>query len=396
MILSLAEIIIFGLITNWFFDKLKIPGLIGMLFVGIIIGPYAFNLLGLDILKISPDLRLIALIVILLRAGFTINKNSLNSVGTNALKLSFIPATFEAAAITFLAPYFLGLTYMESAILGCVTSAVSPAVVVPLMTNFIETKRGVKKGIPTMILAGASLDDMYAITMYSIFLSIYTGKNINLVWKAAEIPISILSGIAVGLLSGYILFHLFDHFSPRATKQVIIILGVSFFLTQIEKHLPFASLLAVITIGIIILEMRENIAHKISSKLSKIWIFAEILLFVLVGAQVNIPVAMNAGFSGLLLILSALISRSIGTYLCVIGTNLNFKERVFVVISYIPKATVQAAIGAAPLAAMKLAGMNTGPGEIILAIAVLSIIVTAPVGAWAISFFGEKFLELDC
>jgi len=398
MALSLAKIIILGLVADWLFKKIRLPGLIGMLLMGVILGPFAFGWLSPDLMAIASDLRMIALIVILLRAGFQLSKDTLNQVGKIAFRLSFIPASFEAAAITLLGPHLLGLTYMESAVLGFVLSAVSPAVVVPLMIRFIEEGRGKTKGIPTLVLAGASMDDVYVITVYSVLIGIYTGNKVNIVWKLAGIPLSICLGITVGLVAGSFLYRLFERFNPRATKRVLVILGSSILLVQLEhlvqEWVPFAALLAVMAIGFIILEKRELMAHEISAKLAKIWVFAEIILFVLVGVQVNINVAMHAGAVGAVLIFSALAWRSVGTYLCLIGSNLNAKERVFVVVSYLPKATVQAAFGAAPLAAMRLAGMNTAPGEIILAMAVLSILLTAPLGAVAISLCGDRLLTV--
>ena len=397
MALALAEIIIFSLAIDWLLRKVRIPGLIGMLLLGVALGPYALGLVSPNLLAISADMRMIALIVILLRAGFELSKDTLNRVGRMAVSLSFIPATFEAAAFTVLGPHFLGLTYMESAMLGFILSAVSPAVVVPLMMHLIERRKGVGKGIPTLVLAGSSMDDVYVIVVYSVLVGIYTGQKVNIAWKLAGIPLSIGLGIGIGLLVGYFLYRLFERFNPRATKRVLLVLGGAILLVYMENFLqnriPFASLLAVMAIGFIILEKRAYMAHEISDKLGKIWVFAEIVLFVMVGMQVNIHVALRAGLAGGALIGLALIARSIGTYLCLMGSNLIFKERMFVVISYIPKATVQAAFGAAPLTAMKLAGMNTGPGEIILAVAVLSVLLTAPLGAFAISLTGERWLE---
>lgn len=399
MALSLAKIIIFSLLIDWLFRKVRIPGLVGMLLVGVSLGPFALGWLSPEMLTIAADLRLIALIVILLRAGFQLSRDTLNRVGYLAFRLSFIPATFEATAIILLGPHLLGLTYLESALLGFVLSAVSPAVVVPFMIRFIEQGKGVKKGIPTLVLAGASLDDVYVITVYSALIGIYTGQKVNIIWKLAGIPLSICLGIGFGLLMGCLLYRLFERFNPRATKRVLIILGLAILLVQFEhlikNYLPLASLLSVMAIGFIMLEKREGMAHEISSKLAKIWVLAEILLFVMVGAQVNIPVALRAGLAGATLLGLSLMARSLGTYLCVTGTNLTFRERMFVVISYLPKATVQAAFGAAPLAAMKLAGLNTAPGEIILAVAALSILLTAPLGALGIALAGERFLETD-
>ena len=399
MALSIAELIIFGLIADWLFRKFKIPGLVGMLLLGVIAGPYVLNSLNPDLIAVSSDLRMIALIVILLRAGFELSKETLHKVGLLAIWLSFVPAVFEGAAVAVLGHFLLGLTYMESAILGAVLSAVSPAVVVPLMIQFIERKKGRRKGIPTLILAASSIDDVFVIVVYSVLIGMYTGQSMNIASKLAGIPISILSGILVGLISGFVLYKFFERYNPRATKRLLVILGISIILVNVEHVMenivPFAALLAVMAIGFIILEKSEYMAHEISAKLNKLWVFAAIILFTLVGAQVNLGVVFQTGLVGALLICLALVARSIGTYLCLLGSNLNISERMFVVISYIPKATVQAAIGGAPLVAMKLAGMNTRPGEIILAVAVLSILLTAPLGAWAISVVGNRVLAVD-
>jgi NhaP-type Na+/H+ or K+/H+ antiporter len=397
--LSIAEIIIIGLFIDFLLKSIKIPGLIGMLLLGTISGPYVLNILSPDILTISSDLRMIALIVILLRAGFELSKDTLNKVGKQVLLLSFIPAIFEGIVITALAPRFLNLTYLESAMLGAIIAAVSPAVVVPLMIKFIDEKRGTQKGIPTLVLAASSIDDIFVIVIYSVLIGVYTGKKISIAWTLATIPICIVTGIVAGLIIGWVLYKLFEKYNPRATKRVLIILAISIILVRmepvVEKILPFAALLAIMSIGFIILEKRAHYAHELSEKLSKVWLFAEIILFTLVGAQVNVKVALSAGASAIALIFLALIARSIGTYLCLFGSNLNIKEKIFVVISYIPKATVQAAIGGAPLIAMKVAGLDTRPGEIILAVAVLSILLTAPIGAWAISFYGNRYLEIE-
>ncbi len=399
MALSIAELIILGLFVDWLFRKCKIPGLVGMLLVGIVLGPYVLGLLKPELISVSSDLRMIALIVILLRAGFELSKETMRQVGRCAILLSFIPAVMEGVAITFLGHYFLGLSYMEAAILGAVLSAVSPAVVVPLMIKFIEARRGTKKGIPTLVLAASSIDDVFVIVIYSVLIGMYTGEKVNILWKLASIPFSIVSGIMVGLLCGYVLYKLFDKFNPRATKRLLIILGVSIFLVNLEHviaHIvPFAALLAVMTVGFIILEKSQYMAHEMSLRLGKLWIFAEIILFTLVGAQVNLQVAFKAGLAGSAVIFLALIARSLGTYLCLLKSELTIPERFFVVIAYIPKATVQAAIGGAPFLAMKLAGMDTQPGEVILAVAVLSIILTAPIGAWAISLVGNRVLKAE-
>ena len=399
MAVSLAELVITCLVVDWLFKKIKMPGLVGMLLIGIIFGPYVLGLLDKHLLAVSSDLRLIALIVILLRAGLELSKDTLKKVGSHALLLSFIPATFETITITFLGSIFLQLTYLESAILGAILGAVSPAVVVPLMIGFIEKKMGTKKGIPTLLLAASSIDDVFVIVVYSVLVGMYTGRKINIIWELSSIPLSIITGVIIGLITGWLLYLLFNKFNPRATKRVLLILGISILYVRIEHLLkgifPFSALIAVMSIGFIILEKREKYAHELSAKLGKIWVFAEIMLFTLVGAQVDVKLAVKAGLSGIALISIGLVGRSIGTYLCLIGSKFNIKERLFIVISYIPKATVQAAIGAAPLAAMKLAGMNTMPGKIILTMAVLSILLTAPIGAWAIIFTGNRVLEVS-
>jgi NhaP-type Na+/H+ or K+/H+ antiporter len=393
MALSIALIVLLGLLSDYLFNRIKLPGLLGMLIVGILCGPYVFNVIQPELLKVSADLRMVALIVILLRAGLELRKDTLNRVGKTAIMMSCIPAIFEGAIVTLLAPYIFDISYLEAAILGAILAAVSPAVVVPLMLKFIDQKRGVKKGIPTLILGASSVDDVFVIVIFSILLGMYTGSNPDIWVKLLEIPEAILIGIALGALSGYMLFRLFETFRLRATKMTIIVVAVSVLLTWVEGELKtkiaVSALLGVMTIGFILIEKCEIRAHKISHKLTKIWIFAEILLFVLVGAQVNITVAWEAGLAGAALIVVALIGRSIGTYLSVMGTDLNFKERLFCVISYIPKATVQAAIGAVPLEA----GVKSG--DIILAVAVLSILLTAPIGAIGIEKMGNKWLEKE-
>ncbi|WP_422478513.1 cation:proton antiporter [Pleomorphochaeta sp. DL1XJH-081] len=400
MAINLAEIIILCLMVDWLFRKIGMPGLIGMLGVGIVLGPSVLGVMNLEMLQVGADLRMIALIVILLRAGFELSKESLDKVGVQALLLAFLPALFEAVAITIFGPVMLGLTRMESAILGCILAAVSPAVVVPMMVRFMHEKRGTGKGIPTLILAAASIDDVVVIVAYSVLIGIYTGSNIHIGWKVASIPIAIASGILVGILAGIILYKVFDRFNPRATKRAMAIIGVAIVLVHVgdfleTKDIPFAALLAVMAIGYVILEHRQRMAHEISLKLGKIWVFAEIILFSMVGAQVNLQAAAQAGIYGAALILIGLFFRSIGSYLCTIGSPFNQKERLFIVISYLPKATVQAAIGSAPLLVMASRGMDTVPGEVILAVAVMSIVLTAPTGAWAIAWAGKRLLQQE-
>ena len=400
MAVSLAEIIILCLLADWAFKKIKIPGLIGMLAVGAFLGPSVANLINPSLMTVGTDLRMIALIVILLRAGFELSRESLNRVGLQALLLSFIPAAFEALTVTALGPSLLGLSRLESAILGCILGAVSPAVVVPMMVKFNQERRGTAKGIPTLVLAAASIDDVTVIVAYSVLMGIYTGGQVDIAWKIAGVPVAIVAGIAAGLGIGVVLYRIFDRFNPRATKRALTLIGVSIVLVQVgnlleARDIPFAALLAVMAIGFIILEKREAMAHELSGKLGKIWLFSEIILFAMVGAQVNFRTAAEAGFRGAAIILIALAVRSVGTWLCTLGSGLAWKEKLFVVISYLPKATVQAAIGSAPLGIMVARGMPTAPGEMILAVAVMSIVLTAPAGAWAIAWAGNALLTVD-
>jgi len=397
MAFSIAEMILLGLLMDWVFRTLRMPGLLGMLLLGVLFGPYVFDLLEPGFLEASQDLRMMALIVILLRAGFELSREALNKVGVQALLLSFVPGIMEGSTIALLGPHFFKLTYLESAMLGFIIAAVSPAVVVPMMIGFIKRRMGAKKGIPTMVMAAASLDDVVAIVIFSVFLGFYTGNSENVLLKAAGVPVSILSGIGVGLLVGWVLLKLFEKFNPRATKRTMIVIGLSIVLVHIQQVLKgvftFAALLAVMAMGFIILEKREHMAHEISAKLGKFWVFASIMLFTLVGAQVDVSLAWSTGLAGLALITCGLFARSIGVLLSLIKSPLTMPERLFAVVSYWPKATVQAAMGAVPLMAMKAAGMNTAPGETILAVAVTSIVFTAPLGALAIRWVGERVLE---
>jgi NhaP-type Na+/H+ or K+/H+ antiporter len=389
--ISIALVVLLGLLSDYLFRKLRLPGLLGMLLVGVLIGPYVLGLMRPELMKVSADLRMVALIVILLRAGLELKRETINKVGKTAIVMSFLPALFEGTAITLAAPKLLGMSYLEAAILGSIVGAVSPAVVVPLMVDFIRKKKGTKKGIPTLILGASSLDDVFVIVVFTILLGMHSGSYGNIYLKLLDIPEAVLIGAAVGALTGYVLYRLFERFHLRATKMTIVVLACSILLTWLEEELKtkveMSALIGVMTVGAILLEKTEHRAHKISEKLGKVWIFAEILLFVLVGAQVNVHVALDAGAAGAALIFIGLAARSVGTYLSVLGAGLNSKEKLFCVISYIPKATVQAAIGAVPLEA------GVGSGEVILAVSVLSILITAPLGAIGIMVSGKRWLE---
>jgi NhaP-type Na+/H+ or K+/H+ antiporter len=391
--LSLAFIVLAGLTADALFRRMRLPGLVGMLIVGVLVGPHALDILRPDMMTVSGDFRKIALIVILLRAGLELRRDTLHKVGSYAVTLSAVPALFEIAAITALAPGLLGLSWLEAGILGSILGAVSPAVVVPLMIDFMERGKGATKGIPTLILGASAIDDVFVIVIFTVLLGMYGGGPVNWLWQALSIPISIVLGILSGLIIGYLLYRLFSRYDFKPPRRTIIVMGVAIVLTWIEDILhgtvPVSALLGVMAIGFILLEKQEAIAHIISNKLKHLWVFAELLLFVLVGAQVNVSVALDAGFSGGLLILGGLAARSVGTWLSLTGSGFDFREKLFTVISYTPKATVQAAIGAIPLAA------GLPGGEVILAVAVLSILLTAPAGAIGIKLLGERILTQD-
>mgnify|MGYP000150351540 CR=1 FL=1 len=391
MAISLAIIITLGMIANFIFEKIKLPGLLGMLLVGIAIGPYGFDLMQPELMAVSADLRKIALIVILLRAGLGLKKETLQKVGKNAIRMSFIPCLLEGFTVMYFAHLLFGISFAEAGILGFTLAAVSPAVIVPSMLQLIDSGKGSEKGIPTMILAGASVDDVFAITFFSSMLSMYFSQNISIGMQILRIPISILLGVLLGFLVGTFFTYLFKKFHMRDTKKTLLMLGAAVFMTGLEdllkSHVEIASLLGVMTVGFILLENYPKVSKRLSVKLNKIWVFAEILLFVLVGAQVNISVASQSLGTGLLLIFLGLLARSLGVLFSISGSDYTFGEKCFAVVAYWPKATVQAAIGSVPLA------MGVAHGEVFLAIAVLSILVTAPLGAIGIRIIGEKVLQ---
>lgn len=396
MLVSFGLIIIFGLIFGFFCKKLKIPALIGMLFTGIILGPNVLNLIDSKTLNISSELRQIALIVILIKAGLSLDISDLKRIGKSAILLSFLPASFEILAYFIFARIFFKIRSVDALLMGSVLAAVSPAVVVPRMVKLIEEKRGVEKSIPQMILAGASCDDIFVLVLFSSFLSMAKGEDVSLI-SLANVPISIVLGIIVGAIIGYILYIIFEFFYKkgdmiRNSTKLIIILAISFLLVAMENILKdkiaFSSLLAVIAMSCVFkIKANYEVSSRLSEKFGKLWIFAEVLLFVLVGAEVNIFYITKLGFTSIIMIFLALIIRSLGTLLSISTSNLNKKEKLFTVFSYMPKATVQAAIGAVPLAN----GLSSG--EIILSMAVLGILITAPIGAIFIDNFNQKLLD---
>lgn len=399
MLTSLALIFLCGLLLGSIFKKLRLPSLIGMLIVGIILGPYVLNLLDDSILSISADLRELALIIILTRAGLSLNLNDLKKIGRPAMLMSFLPATFEMVGTVLLAQKLFSLPLLDAAVLAAVISSASPAVIVPSMLKLMDKGYGTNKSIPQLVLAGASVDDVFNIVVFTSFLSLAEKKmNSSQLSVAAtisplrflEIPVAILLGILIGVLMGILLSQLFKHVHMRDSVKVIILLSSAFLLVALEDFtknvIPFSGLLAVMASGIILLKNIPSTAERVSSKFSKLWVGAEIMLFVLVGASVNIQYATSAGLKAIAMLVVILLFRMVGVFCCLIKTNLNWKERLFCALANLPKATVQAAIGAIPLS------IGLASGETILAVAVFSILFTAPLGALIIDSTYKKLL----
>lgn len=392
MLLSIALIVLLSLTLSQLFIKLRLPGLIALLLTGIILGPYVLDLIVPELLTLSMDLRQIALIVILLRAGLTLDIKDLRRVGRPALLLSFVPATFELLAITFLAPLFFDITYLEAAIMGTVLAAVSPAVVVPRMIKLIEANRGRAKSIPQMIMAGASVDDIYVIVLFTAFLQMYQSGSFSAL-SLVMLPITVISGVLLGVGSGLLSIWFFKVVHLRDTIKVIIIFSLSFLFIVFEEWLsPYfaiSGLIAVMSLGATILKKYEILAKRLVGKFEKIWVLAEIMLFVLVGAAVDISVVGSIGLKAVALILLALLVRMVGVIVALIKTDLTYKEKLFVAFSYLPKATVQAAIGLIPLS------LGLASGHLILTAAVLAIMITAPLGAILIDATAHKWLKVE-
>lgn len=395
--LGLAELLILALVADGLFRRLGVPGLIGMLLVGIFLGGSGLDALDPKLLAMSGDLRQMALIVILLRVGFGLNLQTLRSVGRRVLLLAWIPATCEGLTITIVAQPLLGLSLLEAGLLGSVIAAVSPAVVVPLMLRLIEEKRGTQKAIPQMVMAAASLDDIAVIVVNGILLGLLVERSSAVGGNVLGLPLGLVLGAVVGAAFGWLLLKGFERFQPNPNRQVLFILGLALLLLRLQDQInglvPFTGLVAAIAIGVTILELSEDTAHTMARKLASIWVFAELLLFVLVGAQLNLDVALQTGLAGFGVLGIGLVARSAATWVCLEGSTLTPGEKLFVTAAYIPKATVQAAIGAVPLMTLQAAGMSTQPGEIILAVAVLSIVITAPLGAWLSSWLAARVLK---
>lgn len=390
MLLSISLILIVGMSMGWICQKCKLPSLLGMLITGAVLGPYVLNIIDSSILGISAELRKIALIIILTRAGLGLDLSGLKKIGRPAVLMCFVPASFELVGMILLAPKLMGLSILEAAVMGAVLAAVSPAVVVPRMVKLMDEGYGVKEGIPQLILAGASVDDVYVIVLFSTFVGMMQGEGISII-SFVNIPISILLGMVIGLIIGFLLADYFKKVHIRDTSKVLIILSISLLLVVIEDKMTtaitFSALIAIMFIGIGLKKKREIVAKRISIKYGKLWVAAEVFLFVLVGATVNIGYLGKVGMKALLVILGALIFRMIGVFVCLIGTSLKKKERLFAMLAYTPKATVQAAIGGIPLA------MGFDCGDIVLTVAVLAIVLTAPLGAFAMDLSYKKLLN---
>lgn len=390
MLLSISLILILGMFMGWICQKIKLPSLLGMLITGIVLGPYVLNLLDDSILGISAELRKIALIIILTRAGLGLDLAGLKKIGRPAVLMCFVPASFELIGMILLAPKLMGLTVLEAAIMGAVLAAVSPAVVVPRMVKLMDEGYGVNEGIPQLILAGASVDDVYVIVLFSTFVGMMQGEGASIL-KFVNIPISIFLGIAIGLLIGVLLAYFFKKMHIRDTSKVLIILSISFLLVVMEDKLStpitFSALIAIMFIGIGLQKKRKTVAKRLSVKYGKLWVAAEVFLFVLVGATVNIGYLGKVGVKALIVIIGALVFRMFGVFVCLLGTSLKRKERLFTMLAYTPKATVQAAIGGIPLA------LGFTCGDLVLTVTVLAIVLTAPLGAFAIDLSYKKLLN---
>lgn len=390
MLTSIALILLSGLFASWLFSKLKLPGLLGMIIVGIILGPYALNLIDDSVIQIAADLRQVALVIILTRAGLSLNLTDLKKVGRPAVLMCFVPAILEMVGTIVFAPLFLGVTTLEAAVIGSVIAAVSPAVVVPRMIKLIDEGYGKDKSIPQLILACASVDDVFVIVVFTVLTAFASTGEITPT-SFLQIPLSIIFGIVLGVIVGFALVFFFKKVHIRDSVKVMIILSVSFLLldvqTRLEGVVPVSGLLAIMSTGITVNQKYNVLSKRLSVKYNKLWLCAEVFLFVLVGMAVDLRYAFFAGFTTVILIFIALIFRMSGVLLSLVKTNLNKKERVFCMLSYTPKATVQAAIGTIPLA------MGLDCGNIVLTVAVVSILITAPLGAICIDNLYRKMLK---
>ena len=393
MSINIAILIILGggWLAGKLFTRIKLPSVLGMTLLGVVISIFLKSDIPVVIWEIAPFLKSLALIVILLRAGLGIKRSVLKQVGKTALFMSFVPCLFEGFALTFLFYIFTPFDLLTSALTGSLLSAVSPAVVVPSMLNLKDAGYGKRKEVPTLVLAGSSLDDVFAITLFTLFIGLSSGESSGITMTLLSIPLSIIGGVLSGLIIGFLLSKYFKSNQKRlkSTEMALILLTISLFLVQVGEWLHIAALLGVMTTGFVVLERAEKAAHETAKQLNGAWVFAEIILFVIIGSSVDLGVAIDAGFSGIFIIFGGLIFRSTGVFIATIGSGLNLKERLFCIIAYIPKATVQAALGSVALE------KGLPFGKEILAYAVLAIIITAPLGLIGINIFGPKLLKKD-
>lgn len=390
MLTSVALIFLCGLFLGGIFQRLRLPSLLGMIITGIVLGPYVLDLLDDSLLAASADLRELALVIILTRAGLSLNMADLKRVGRPAVLMCFVPACFEMLGTILLAPPLLGVTVLEAAVMGSVMAAVSPAVIVPRMIKIMESGYGKEHSVPQLILAGASVDDIFVIVMFTVFSGMAAGGEME-VGSLLQIPVSIVLGILAGVLVGLCLVLFFKKLHMRDSVKILIILSLSFLLIEAENRLedivPFSALLAIMTMAIVIKQKYDVLAIRLSGKYNRLWVGAEVMLFVLVGASVDLKYAVNAGAMAVVVVLLALVFRVVGVLLCLVKTELTRREKIFCMLAYLPKATVQAAIGAIPLS------MGLACGQIVLTVAVLSILITAPVGAICVDTLYKRLLE---
>ncbi|RBQ22645.1 K(+)/H(+) antiporter NhaP2 [Candidatus Methanobinarius endosymbioticus] len=393
MVLSIGMVIILGILCTKLLTRMKIPSFLGFLVIGVMLGPYALNILDHAFMGLTRELSTLAIIILLLRAGLGLSRDAMRKVGRPAVEMSFIPSVIEGVSVVFIAHYLLGISFIEAGMLGFILAAVSPAILVPRMLDLVHRGLGVAKGIPTLLLAGSAADDVVAITIFSAFLGIYTGGNINITWDLLGIPISLILGILAGLVTGAVILFAFRKWNFSNTEKLLITLATGIILNAfgeiMQGFIPVAGLVGVMVMGFLILDKNPKVGQSLSNKYSKLWMLSEIIVFVLLGAQLNLPLMLSVIGMGVIVVTLGLLFRFVGVYISLLGTDLTTEEKLFCMISYIPKANVQATIGAVPLAA------GVASGELILAVTAISIIYTAPIGAILIKFFSDKLLTKD-
>ncbi|WP_409200302.1 cation:proton antiporter [Methanobrevibacter sp. DSM 116169] len=393
IIFNLGIILVLGIITIKLLNRLKVPSFLGFLLIGIVLGPFGLNMIDDAFLGLSQEISTLAIVILLIRAGLGLNRQAISKVGRPAVEMSCIPSIVEGLSVMVIAHYILGISFIEAGMLGFILASVSPAVLVPRMLDFIRRGYGTKKGIPSLLLAGSAADDVVAITIFSAFLGMYGGSNINVAGDIIGIPISIILGILIGAVFGLGILFIFKKWDFSSTEKLLIVLSIGILLNSfgelVENYIPVAGLVGVMVVGFLIVDKLPKIGKELSDKFSHIWFFAEIIVFCLLGAQIQLNIIPEIFVPGMIIITLGLGARAIGVFISLLGTGLNHKEKLFCMVSYIPKANAQATIGSLPLAA------GVASGEIILAITGIAIIYTAPVGAILIEYFGPKLMSHD-